>query len=337
MTSSPPTPAAASRSGTGWPDVAVVMPVRDEAADLRQAVAAVLAQDYPGRMRLHLAVAPSTDGTEEVAAELATEFDRVSVVDNPSGTTPAGLNAAIRASTGKVVVRVDGHAELCPGYVRRAVETLRRTGAANVGGIQRAVGTTPFEAAVADAMSSRFGTGDAMFHYGGDEGPTDTVYLGVFDRGAIERAGLFDESLIRNQDYELNIRLRDAGGVVWFDPRLSVSYRPRSSLGALARQYFDYGGWKRTVVRQHPGSLRWRQAVPPTVTVALVVASALGVIWRRALFVPAIYTAASVVASSIAGTTWARKLRLLAIFPTMHLSWGAGFMLGKSRRQQAGS
>ena len=138
-------------------------------------------------------MAPSTDGTEAVAAELAAEHDDVTVVANPAGTTPAGLNAAIRATTGDVVVRVDGHAELSPGYIRRAVETLRRTGAANVGGIQRAVGTTPFEQAVADAMSSPFGTGDATFHYGGDEGPTDTVYLGVFDRAAIEAVGLFDE------------------------------------------------------------------------------------------------------------------------------------------------
>ena len=220
----------AAMSG-GWPDVAVVMPVRNEATDLRDAVAAVLAQEYPGTVQICLAVAPSTDGTEAVAAELAAEHDDVIVVDNPAGTTPAGLNAAIRATTGDVVVRVDGHAELSPGYIRRAVETLRRTGAANVGGVQRAVGTTPFEEAVADAMTSRFGTGDATFHYGGAEGPTDTVYLGVFDRAAIERVGLYDERLVRNQDYELNIRLRQAGGVVWFDPEL-VGLVPAARLAA---------------------------------------------------------------------------------------------------------
>ena len=220
------------------------MPVRNEAADLRRAVAAVRAQDYPRAMQVCLAVAPSTDGTETVAAELAAAHDDVLVVSNPSGTTPAGLNAAIRATTGDVVVRVDGHAELSSGYIRRAVETLKRTGAANVGGVQRAVGTTPFEEAVADAMSSRFGTGDATFHYGGVEGPTDTVYLGVFDRSAIERAGLYDESLVRNQDYELNIRLRQTGGVVWFDPQLSASYRPRGSLRAVSKQYLEYGRWK---------------------------------------------------------------------------------------------
>ncbi len=177
-------------AGTGdWPAVAVVMPVRNEAADLRRAVAAVRAQEYPGALQICVAVAPSEDDTATVAAELAAAHDDVIVVANPAGTTPAGLNAAIAATTGDVVVRVDGHAELSPGYLRRAVETLQRTGAVNVGGIQHAVGTTPFERAVADAMTSRFGTGDATFHYGGAEGPTDTVYLGVFDRAALEAAG----------------------------------------------------------------------------------------------------------------------------------------------------
>ena len=311
-----------------WPSVAVVMPVRDEGVHLRRAVAAVHAQDYPGAMEICLAVAPSTDDTAAVAATLVDEYDDVSVVANPAGSTPSGLNEAIRATTGAVVVRVDGHAELSPGYVRRAVETLRQTGAANVGGIQRAVGTTPFEQAVADAMSSPFGTGDATFHYGGAEGPTDTVYLGVFDRAAIERVGLFDESLVRNQDYELNIRLREAGEVVWFDPGLSVTYRPRGTLRALARQYFDYGRWKRSVVRRHPRSLRWRQAVPPAVTAAVAGGAVVGIVWRKALLLPAGYTAAVMIASMIAGKSPGRRARLLAIFPTMHLSWGVGFLLG---------
>jgi glycosyltransferase involved in cell wall biosynthesis len=316
----------------GWPDVAVVMPVRNEAGDLRRAVAAVRAQHYPGAMLICLAVAPSRDGTEAVAAELADRHDDVLVIANPEGTTPAGLNAAIRATTGDVVVRVDGHAELSPGYVQRAVETLRRTGAANVGGIQRATGTTAFEQAVADAMSSPFGTGDATFHYGGAEGPTDTVYLGVFDRTAIEKVGLYDERLVRNQDYELNIRLREAGGVVWFDPELYASYRPRGSLRGLARQYFEYGCWKRSVVRQHPRSLRWRQAVPPAVTAAVVGGAIAGLVWRKALLLPAGYLASVGVAAAISGGSAAHRARLLAIFPTMHLSWGAGFLFGESRR-----
>jgi succinoglycan biosynthesis protein ExoA len=308
------------------------MPVRNEAADLRRAVAAVRSQDYPGTVQVCLAVAPSTDGTAAIADDVAAEHDDVVVVQNPTGTTPAGLNAAIRATSGDVVVRVDGHAELSPGYLRRAVQTLHRTGAVNVGGIQRAVGTTPFERAVAEAMTSRFGTGDATFHYGGAAGPTDTVYLGVFDRAAIERVGLFDERLVRNQDYELNIRLRAAGGLVWFDPELSASYKPRGSLRALAKQYFDYGRWKRTVVRRHPQSLRWRQAVPPVVTAAVVVGAVGGLATRKAWLLPGAYALAVVIAAALTGSTHEHRLRLVAVFPAMHLSWGAGFLVGEPRR-----
>jgi succinoglycan biosynthesis protein ExoA len=314
-----------------WPDVDVVMPVRNEAGNLRRAVDAILAQDYPGTVRVTLALAPSTDGTEAVADSLTVD-SRVRTVANPIGTTPAGLNAAIAAGTAPVIVRVDGHAELSPGYIRRAVATMRRTGAANVGGIQRAVGTTPFERAVATAMTSRFGTGDAAFHYGGDEGPTDTVYLGVFDRTALEAAGRFDEQLIRNQDYELNIRLRRGGGIVWFDPELEVTYRPRRSLRALARQYFEYGRWKRVVLSRHPDSLRWRQAVPPAATAAIATGALAGIWWRPALAIPALYFGAVLAAAASNSGPLSARARLLVVFPTMHLSWGAGFLVG-GRRQ----
>jgi succinoglycan biosynthesis protein ExoA len=154
--------------------------------------------------------------------------DDLVVVDNPSGVTPSALNAAIRAGSAPVVVRVDGHSELSEGYIRGRRDDAR-TGAVNVGGLQVPVATTPFEEAVAAATTSWLGTGGASYRVGGEEGPVDTVYLGVFDRAAIEAVGLFDERLIRNQDYELNIRLRKAGGTVWFDPELSVGYRPRGS------------------------------------------------------------------------------------------------------------
>jgi glycosyltransferase involved in cell wall biosynthesis len=305
------------------------MPVRDEADHLAASVASVLAQDYPGRLEVCLAVAPSTDGTERIAAELARRHPEVCVVENPAGSTPTGLNAAIRGTTAPVVARVDAHAELSGGYLRRAVETLHRTGAVNVGGIQHAEGTTPFEEAVAAAMSSRFGTGDATFHYGGEEGPTDTVYLGVFDRRALEAAGLFDETLERNQDYELNIRLRAAGGTVWFDPELVVKYRPRGSLRALARQYFQYGQWKRVVLQRHPSSLRWRQAVPPLVMIAVAGGLVLAP-WRpRALAAPATYGLAVAAASMLSANRRPATIgRLLAIFPTMHGAWSAGMLHG---------
>lgn len=221
--------------------MSVIVPIRNEAPHLKAAVESILSQQYPLPFDVCLAVAPSDDGTERIAATLARDDPRVTVVSNPAGITPAALNAAISATAGSIVVRVDGHAVLSEGYIRRAVETMCRTGAVNVGGRQIPAPETPFEEAVAAATTSWLGTGGATYRVGGTEGPVDTVYLGVFDRAAGDAAGWFDETLIRNQDYELNIRLRKAGGEIRFDPELSVAYRPRGSWKALAKQYYEYG------------------------------------------------------------------------------------------------
>ena len=313
------------------PDVAVVVPVRNAEATLVDAVASALAQELDGTLEVCIAVGPSDDRTREVADGLADADRRVSVVNNPAGVTPAGLNAAIRATSAPVVARMDGHAGLPAGYLARAVALLDRTGAVNVGGVQEPWGQTPFEEAVGRAMVARFGSGDARFHHGGPAGAVDTVYLGVFRRTAVEAVGLFDEALVRNQDYELNWRLREAGGTVWFDPELRVGYRPRGPLGGLARQFFGYGRWKRVVVGRHPRSLRWRQVVAPVATLAVAVGLVVGAWWPPALVVPAAYLAAVVLASLAAGRHPATVLRLLAVYPTLHLSWGVGFLAGSPR------
>lgn len=309
------------------------MPVLNEAPHLEAAVAAVLTQDYPLPFQICLAVGPCNDGTEAIAAALAEREPRVKVVPNPTGRTPAGLNAALAASSGDVVVRVDGHAELSPGYIRRAVATMQRTGAVNVGGVQSAVGVTPFEHAVSAAMTSRAGTGGARFHVGGAEGAVDTVYLGVFRRSALEAVGGFDERLTRNQDYELNIRLREAGGTVWFDPELWVSYRPRGTVRKLAKQYFQYGQWKRAVVRLHPTSLKLRQVAPVVVTLAVAL-GVLGAFWSPwAVLLPLGYLAAVAVAALLEGPRRAPRVALALV--TMHLSWGVGFLTARPRRMLA--
>jgi glycosyltransferase involved in cell wall biosynthesis len=315
----------------GSPDVDVVMPVRNEAEHLASAVAAVRSQDYPGRIRIFLGVGPSGDGTERIAAELAAASDDLVVVDNPSGRTPSALNVAIRAGSAPIVVRVDGHSELSDGYIRRAVATMQRTGAVNVGGLQVPVPTTPFEEAVAAATTSWLGTGGASYRVGGAEGPVDTVYLGVFDRGAIEAVGLFDEHLIRNQDYELNIRLRTAGGTVWFDPELAVGYRPRGSWRTLARQYYEYGYWKSVVIRKHPESARLRQVVPP-VAVTAVISGAVLARWHRSFgLIPSAYVLATLATAARA----ARPLMAM-IAPLIHGAWSLGFVVGAVRSVVAG-
>lgn len=309
-----------------WPDVDVVMPIRNEASHLDAAVAAVRSQDYPGEVRIFLGIGPSEDETEAVAARLASNADDVVVVDNLSGRTPSALNAAIRAGSAPIVVRVDGHSELSDGYIRRAVETMRRTSAANVGGRQVPVASTPFEEAVAAATTSWLGTGGASYRVGGEEGPVDTVYLGVFDRAAIEAVGLFDERLTRNQDYELNIRLRKAGRIVWFDPQLSVGYRPRGSWRALATQYYEYGYWKAVVIRMHPDSAKLRQMAPPIAVAGVVVGLFGGVRHRPLLLVPAAYGGTVLLATQWAARGVSRTSA--AALVTIHFAWAAGALHG---------
>jgi len=312
-----------------WPSVSVIIPAREEGRHLRACVEAVMAQDYPGEVEVVLAVAPSRDRTAALAAELAVTHPRLTLVDNPGGTTPVGLNLALAACTGEVVARVDGHAILPPGYLRRAVELLQETGAANVGGVMAAVGTTPCERAVACAMSSPFGVGAGRFHYGGQPGPADSVYLGVFRRALVAGTGGYDETFLRAQDWELNHRIRGQGGVVWFTPELRVTYRPRASLRALARQYREYGRWRRVVMRRHSDSVRLHYLVPPAALLGLLAAggaAALG--YRKALALPAAYAAAVAAGSVVAGRGERAgvRLRLPAVFATMHLSWGLGFL-----------
>src|SRR5215210_286115 len=261
-----------------WPGVSVIMPVLDEELHLADSVREVLAQEYAGDLELIIALGPSKDGTERVAQGLAAADPRIRLVPNPTGRTPAGLNAALRAATHDIVVRVDGHGILTRGYVSRAVRLLERTGAANVGGLMLAVGVTAFQQAVARAYSSRVGLGGASFHVGGVEGPAETVYLGVFRRAVLEGLGGVDEHYVRAQDWELNYRIRQAGEVVWFAPDLGVTYRPRSSWTELVRQFFNTGRWRREVMRRHPDTVSVRYLAPPAATGAIVAGTAAGIV-----------------------------------------------------------
>jgi glycosyltransferase involved in cell wall biosynthesis len=313
--------------------VSVVVPVLNEERHLREAVQRILAQDYPGPLEVVLALGPSRDRTDEVAAALVAEDARVVTVPNPTGRTPAGLNAAIARSRHPVIVRVDGHGLLAPGYIATAVRLLEETGADNVGGLMAAEGVTPFQQAVARAMTSVFGVGGARFHTGGQAGPADTVYLGVFRREVLERMGGYDESFLRAQDWELNHRIRSSGGLVWFSPELSVTYRPRSSLRALARQYFHYGRWRRVVMRQHPGTVSVRYLAAPTAVLGCLAGLAVAPFTPLGLVLPAGYVLVVVGASAVtgAGLPPAARAALPAVYAAMHLSWGTGFLTSPRR------
>ena len=258
-------------AGGGAPPVSVIMTVRDAAGTVSEAVHSALSQNYPGPLEVVVAHGPSVDGTAEVLEALAAADPRVTVVPNLKGERPSGLNAAIATSSGEVLVRCDAQSRLPPDYVTRAVALIRAHAAEVVGGIQAGEGTTFAERAVAIAQSTPVGVGGARYRRGTKAGAVDTVYLGAYLRFAVQRVGGFDETLEGNEDYELNWRIRQTGGIVWFDPALRVAYRPRSSLGALWLQYFRYGKWKRAMVLRHPRSLRLRQLAAPLVVLGLAV------------------------------------------------------------------
>jgi glycosyltransferase involved in cell wall biosynthesis len=321
------------------------MPVLNEERHLEEAVGRVLDQDYPGELEVVLAIGPGKDRTEEIADKLAEKDKRISIVPNPTGKTPAALNVGIAHAKHDILVRVDGHGALTDGYITRAVEVLDESGADNVGGVMAAEGRTPTEMAVACAYRSRLGLGASTFHQGGKAGPADTVYLGVFRRAALERVGGFDETMHRAQDWELNYRIRKTGGLIWFSPDLSVTYRPRSSLSAVAKQFFHTGQWRREVIRRHPETASKRYLAPPVAVIALAVGTILGIIglatgvsWLDLGFLaPLGYALLLIFGSAMEGRylPWKALFWMPLVCATMHVSWGLGFLVGLRERPKA--
>src|ERR1700733_645107 len=259
------------------PAVSVVMPVLNEERHLAESVAVVLGQVYPGGFELILAIGPSKDRTEAIARDLAAADSRITVVANPSGQIASAMNAAVKTARHDVIPRIDAHSMLPDGYLRTAVRALMDTGAADVGGWMAAEGVTPFQRAVAWAMTSPFGMGAAANHTGGEAGPADTVYLGVYRRTEIERVGGYDESMLIAEDWELNYRIRAAGGLIWFTPDLKVTYRPRATLAALAKQQFRYGRWRRGVARRYPETVNRRYLAAPAATALIALGLICGI------------------------------------------------------------
>ncbi len=325
--------------------VSFVMPVLNEQAYLEHAVRSVLSQDLDAPVELVLALGPSTDGTTELAQRLAADDGRIRLVDNPAAHIPVGLNAAIRASRYAIVIRVDAHSELAPGYAARALATLERTGAANVGGVMHAEGRAPFQKAVARLYNSPVGLGGGAYHGGAEEGEAESAYLGVMRRSVLDEVGLFDETIRRGEDWELNLRIRQAGHRVWFDPRLSVTYWPRESWIRLARQFRATGAWRGELVRRFGRRNSLRYFAPPALVGLVLLAVVVGVLQLTGVlhglagllssivYLPLVAYALLVVAVALApgGGGWRQRLWTLVVLPTMHLSWGIGFIGGVLR------
>jgi len=302
--------------------ISFVMPVRNEAKHLEAAVESVLAQKHKGGSELILALAPSSDGTAGIAAGLKQKLGtKLKIVDNQAGDTATGLNLAISKANYETVIRVDAHSKLSEGYSARAQEVLQETNAANVGGMMVAIGESEFQRAVAYGYNNRIGLGGGSFHVGGKAGPAESVYLGCFQKSWLEKVGGFDPKWVRGQDWELNKRIREAGGTVWFDPSLKVSYYPRASWSALVKQFFNTGVWRGALTREAPGRSAVRYWIPP-----LLVLSTL--LWLPVTLYLLVIAFAAMNAGELKPAT---RLWLMIVLPTMHYAWGAGFWWGLAR------
>lgn len=326
-----------------WPAVSYVMPVLNERHYLADAVASVLGQNYLGETELVLALGQSTDGTSELAAELAEWDDRIRIVHNPDQHIPMGLNAAIAAARHPVVIRVDAHSELPVDYTRIGVETLRTTGAANCGGVMAAAGRGDYQRAVARAYNSPFGLGGSAYHGGTEAGRCESAYLGIFRREVLTEVGGYDETVRRGEDWELNLRIREAGYLVWFTPDLRVTYWPRDTRERLARQMWSTGVWRGDLVRDLGSRTPLRYFAAPALVTGLgasaVVLALESVhplrgsqrLLRLAHLAPLAYAGfLGLVAARGAGER-AERIRFAEVIATMHLSWGAGFLAGVLR------
>ena len=313
--------------------ISFIMPVLNEEQHLATAVSSIFDQkDLPkGQVEVILALGPSTDNTNKVAEALKSEFP-VQIVENPTGKTPAGLNLAIKAAKNQVIVRVDAHSQLSPDYTKLAIQILNETKSANVGGVMKAVGETALQQAIAWAYGSRFGLGGGAYHVGGQAGPSDSVYLGVFRKDILEKLGGFNEKMIRGQDWELNLRIRNSGELVYFDPRLEVTYYPRASLGKLAKQFFDTGAWRAELTRSHIAKANLRYFAPPAAVLSISLGLGLyllGFGGFLGLIPLSAYTLGLLVAAITAKQlSLSAKLNILIALPTMHFCWGVGFISG---------
>jgi glycosyltransferase involved in cell wall biosynthesis len=318
-----------------FPLVTVIMPARNEEKFLRCCMDSLLGNDYPpGRLEILVADGMSNDRSREILAEYSERFPFVRVLDNPGRIVPTGLNEAIRQAKGHIIVRVDAHTVFAPDYIRQCVYFLQSTDAGNVGGPQRSVGKGYESEVIAIATTSRFAAGDARFRFSEQEAWVETVYLGAWWKETLLALGGFDEKWVVNQDFEMNHRLRLAGGKILLSPAIRCEYSVRPSLVALAKQYFRYGLWKVKTIQAYPESLRWRQLVAPAFVAALVGLLVLAA-WTPlpVLALCVSYMLANLFASAVCARNrgW-RYLPLLPLtFATIHFSWGLGFWAGLFR------
>ena len=320
------------------PAVSVIVPCYNEQNTILLLLEAIYAQTYP-RSQLEVVIADgiSTDKTRQQIGEFQAGHSDlvVRIIDNPKRTIPSGLNQAIRSARGELIVRLDAHSVPQPDYVARCVSALEQDLGDSVGGVWEIRPRDDGWQArgIALAASHPFGVGDAHYRFTNTAQVVDTVPFGAFRRSLLERVGYFDEELLTNEDYEFNVRIRQAGGKIWLDPAIRSVYFARQNLAELARQYGRYGYWKARMLRRYPGTIRWRQALPPLFVLSLLVLLLLAIWWPVSRLIFVIESAGYAVILLLAGIQLSRKnhdWKLIFSVPlaiaTMHLAWGSAFL-----------
>lgn len=321
------------------PKVSVIVPCYNEETTIRLLLESISEQTFPkNSIEVVIADGNSTDNTRQEIHQFCTENPdlKVTIVDNPVRNIPAGLNTAIRAARGEIIVRLDAHSMPAADYIERSVNALQAGLGQNVGGVWEIHPGSPtwVSRSIASAASHPLGVGDALYRYSNQAGEVDTVPFGSFYRVLIEKIGLFDEKLLTNEDYEFNTRIRLAGGKVYLDPMIRSVYFSRPTLAALGRQYWRYGFWKQRMLRRYPGTLRWRQALPPVFVLSLLGLFSLGFLWTGfwwLLLAQILVYWSLLSAASIRTAVNKKDLVLMVGMPlaimTMHLSWGTAFIV----------
>jgi succinoglycan biosynthesis protein ExoA len=329
--------------------VSVMAPMFNEAGYIAGVAEDLAAQDYDGPLDIVVADGGSTDGSVEQLTEAARSHGlALEVIDNPERWVSNGLNRCLERANGDLLVRIDCHSRYPSDYIRRCVEASDATGADNVGGVLVASGRSPGERATACAMDSPFGGVGWTRHPATGRVDADTVPFGAFRRDVFDRVGGYDQAFVRNQDDELNLRIRLAGGRVVLDPAIRVYYTPRGRIGMVARQYYEYGYWKPAVMRKHRRPVSLRSLAPSVFVVLLAVLALLDVLvpfWVP--FAPSalaavlvVYFAAAVPFGVLAirrrRESWRLLPRVVALFPTFHFAYGIGTLVGWVRQLRGG-
>ncbi len=316
--------------------VSVIVPCFNEEETIVSLLNALYRQAWPlDSMEVIIADGMSEDETRKRIGLWTVNHPQmdVKIVDNPQRIIPAALNAALRAARGDIIVRLDAHSVPERTYVARCVSLLEAGKGDNVGGrwLIEPGADTWIARSIAVAAGHPLGAGDARYRYSDQPGEVDTVPFGAFRRELVERVGFFDETLQTNEDYEFNVRVRQAGGRIWFDPTIRSTYIARPTLSALAAQYWRYGFWKARMLYRYPSTLRWRQALPPAFVAGLVGGLFIWPVpWLRLLYLLAVglyvlILAAAGMREALRRNDWALALGVPLALAVMHLAWGGGF------------